>query len=35
MSATIDLTAAVSTAAAAPNLKRGNPHPSGRKRKAK
>lgn len=33
MSATIDLTAAVSTAAAAPNLKRGNPHPSGRKPK--
>ncbi len=35
MSATIDLTAAVSAAQAAPALKRGNPHPSGRKPKAK
>lgn len=35
MSATIDLTAAVSAAQAAPNLKRGNPHPSGRKPKTK
>lgn len=35
VSPSIDLTAAVSTAAAAPNLKRGNPHPSGRKPKAK
>lgn len=34
VSPTIDLTAAVQAAKATPSLKRGNPHPTGRKRKA-